>query len=84
MRLMTGKRADTLLELMYLIEYFTLARAWEGLTDDELNVELNRTTLSIDIGRHIIYKEDSVTLNLEAQSDEEEVPALLTQCFPSS
>ncbi len=41
----------------------------EGLTDDELNVELNRTTLSIDIGRHIIYKEDSVTLNLEAQSD---------------
>ena len=41
----------------------------EGLTDDELNVELNRTTLSIDIGRHIVYKEDSVTLNLEAQSD---------------
>jgi hypothetical protein len=41
----------------------------DGLTDDELNVELNRTTLSIDIGRHIIYKEDSVTLNLEAQSD---------------
>jgi hypothetical protein len=33
MRLMTGKRAETLLELMYQIEYFTLARAWEGLTD---------------------------------------------------
>jgi hypothetical protein len=27
MRLMTGKRADTLLELMYPIEHFTLARA---------------------------------------------------------
>jgi len=40
----------------------------EGLTDDELNVELNRATPSIDIGRHIIYKGDSVTLNLEAQS----------------
>ncbi len=30
----------------------------DGLTDDELNVELNRTTLSIDIGRHMIYKGD--------------------------
>ncbi len=44
----------------------------EGLTDDELNVELNRTTLSIDIGRHIIYKGDSVTLNLEAQSSSDD------------
>ena len=35
MRLMTGKRAGTLLELMYRIEYFTLARAWENLTDAE-------------------------------------------------
>ena len=35
MRLMTGKRAGTLLELMYRIEYFTLARAWDDLTDDE-------------------------------------------------
>jgi hypothetical protein len=35
MRLMTGKRAETLLELMYQIEYFTLARAWEGLTSPE-------------------------------------------------
>ena len=39
-----------------------------GLSNDELNVELNRATLSIDIGRHIIYKGESVTLNLEAQS----------------
>jgi hypothetical protein len=31
----SGKRAETLLELMYQIEYFTLARAWEGLTDEE-------------------------------------------------
>jgi hypothetical protein len=43
----------------------------EGLTDDELNVELNRTTFSIDIGRHI-YKGDSVTLNLEAQSSSDD------------
>ena len=35
MRLMTGKRAGTLLELMDQTEYFTLARAWENLTDDE-------------------------------------------------
>jgi hypothetical protein len=35
MRLTTGKRAETLLELMYHIEYFALARAWEGLTDEE-------------------------------------------------
>ncbi len=40
----------------------------EGLVDTELNVELNRTTLSIDIGRHIMYKGDSATFNLEAQS----------------
>jgi hypothetical protein len=31
MRLMTGKRAETLLELMDKVEHFTLARAWEGL-----------------------------------------------------
>jgi hypothetical protein len=35
MRFMAGKRADTLLELMHQIEFFTLARAWEDLTDDE-------------------------------------------------
>ena len=47
MRLMTGKRAGTLLELMYRIEYFTLARAWEGLTDDEFLWEPFTTTWSI-------------------------------------
>ncbi len=47
MRLMTGKRAETLLELMYQIEYFTLARAWEGLTDDEFFWEPFTTTWSI-------------------------------------
>jgi len=31
-----GKRAESLLELMYFIERFTLNRAWTGLTDDEL------------------------------------------------
>jgi len=35
MRAMTGKRAGTLLELMDQIEYFTLGRAWDGLTDGE-------------------------------------------------
>jgi hypothetical protein len=34
-RLVTGKRAETLLELIDQIEHFTLARAREGLTDDE-------------------------------------------------
>jgi hypothetical protein len=40
----------------------------DGIEDDELNVELNRSTLSIDIGRHIVYKGDAATFNLEAQS----------------
>jgi len=35
---------------------------------DQLNVELNRNTLSIDIGRHIVHKEEDATFNLEAQS----------------
>jgi DinB superfamily len=30
------KRADTLLQSMRVIEHFTLRRAWEGLSDDEL------------------------------------------------
>jgi hypothetical protein len=47
MRLMTGKRAETLLELMYQIEYFTLGRAWAGLTDDEFFWEPFTTTWSI-------------------------------------
>ena len=47
MRLMTGKRAETLPELMYQIEYFTLARAWEGLTDEEFFWEPFTTTWSI-------------------------------------
>jgi len=39
-----------------------------GVSNDQLNVELNRNTLSIDIGRHIVYEEEDVTFNLEAQS----------------
>lgn len=33
---MTGKRADTLLEVMHQIERFTLGRVCEGLSDEEL------------------------------------------------
>ena len=33
---MAEKRAETLLEMMFFIELFTLNRAWKGLTDDEL------------------------------------------------
>jgi hypothetical protein len=29
------KRADTLLKMMQFIEWFTLQRAWDGLSDDE-------------------------------------------------
>jgi hypothetical protein len=47
MRHMPGKRADTLLELMYLIERFTLARACDDLTDDEFLWEPCTTTWSI-------------------------------------
>jgi len=41
------ERAETLLELMYQIEHFTLARAWEGLTDEEFFWEPFTTTWSI-------------------------------------
>jgi len=47
MWVVTRRRSDTLLELMYRIEYFTLARAWEGLTDDEFFWEPATTTWSI-------------------------------------
>jgi DinB superfamily len=47
MRLMTGKRAETLLELMHQIERYTLARAWTGLTDDEFFWESFTTTWSV-------------------------------------
>jgi DinB superfamily len=43
MRLVTGKPADTLLELVHQIERFTLPRAWDGLTDDEFLWEPFRT-----------------------------------------
>lgn len=33
---MSERRADTLLSTMQFIEWFTLQRAWAGLTDDEL------------------------------------------------
>ena len=33
---MAGKRAEALLETMSFVERYTLTRAWEGLTDDEL------------------------------------------------
>jgi predicted transposase YdaD len=39
-----------------------------GIPTDQLNVELNRNTLSIDIGRHIVHEEEDITFNLEAQS----------------
>jgi hypothetical protein len=47
MRPMTGKRAETLLELMRQIEFFTLGRAWTGLTDDEFFWEPFTTTWSV-------------------------------------
>jgi predicted transposase YdaD len=40
----------------------------EGIPDNVLNVELNRNTLSIDVGRYIVYKGEAATFNLEAQS----------------
>ena len=47
MRGMTGKRAETLLELMHQTEYFTLARARAGLTDEEFFWEPFTTAWSI-------------------------------------
>jgi predicted transposase YdaD len=40
----------------------------EGVPHNELNVELNRNTISIDIGRYIVYEGEDVTFNLEVQS----------------
>ena len=36
---MAGKRAEGLLEMMFFIEKFTLNRAWNGLSDEELTWE---------------------------------------------
>jgi hypothetical protein len=47
MRPMTGKRAETLLELMSQIEHFTLGRAWIALGDDEFFWEPFPTAWSI-------------------------------------
>jgi len=44
------------------------ARLQEGLLYNECNVEVNRTTLSIDLGYWILYKEYLAILNMEAQS----------------
>jgi hypothetical protein len=43
----TGKRAETLLEMMFFIEMFTLRRAWNGLTDDEFMWEPTEDTWSV-------------------------------------
>jgi hypothetical protein len=55
------------------------ARLQGGLPDDELNVEINRNTLSIDLGYGILYKREFSTLNLEAQSgpDDDLLPRML-------
>jgi hypothetical protein len=45
--LVAGKRAQTLLEMMFFIERFTLRRAWSGLTDDELMWEPADGTWSV-------------------------------------
>ena len=44
---MTGKQAGTLLAMMSQIEHFTLARVWNGLTDDEFFWEPFTTSWSI-------------------------------------
>jgi hypothetical protein len=51
----------------------------QGLPDDELNVEVNRNTIAIDLGFGIVYKEDAATLNMEAQSgpDDDLLPRML-------
>jgi hypothetical protein len=55
------------------------ARLREDLLEDELNVEVNRTTLSIDLGYGILYKGKITTLNLEGQSskDDDLLPRML-------
>ena len=55
------------------------ARLQQGLPSDELNVEVNRNTLAIDLGFGIVYKEDFATLNMEAQSgpDDDLLPRML-------
>ena len=55
------------------------ARLQGGLPDNELNVEVNRNTLSIDLGYGILYKREFSTLNLEAQSgpDDDLLPRML-------
>ena len=45
--LVAGKRAETLLEMMLFIERFTLRRAWNSLTDDELMWEPTEGTWTV-------------------------------------
>ena len=51
----------------------------EGLAGEELNVELNRNMISMDVGRHIVYKGEAAIFNLEAQSgpDDDLLPRML-------
>ena len=44
---MAGKRAETLLELMFFVKQYTLDRAWTGLTDDEFFWEPTPNTWSV-------------------------------------
>src|SRR6476620_8264107 len=43
----TGKRADSFLHVMQRIEFFTLRRAWDGLTDDEFFWEPTPSSWSV-------------------------------------
>ena len=78
MRLMTGKRAGTLLELMDPIEYFSLARSWENLTDDEFFWEPFTTTWSIRGRTSARHRTHSGSANGWPTRDPEPAPVPMT------
>src|SRR5690349_13641937 len=64
-----GKRAETLLEMMLYIEMFTLQRAWNGLTDDELMWAPTEGTWSVGPATEIRTATPFVTGALAADFD---------------
>jgi hypothetical protein len=66
-----GKRAETLLEMMFFIERFTLDRAWNGLTDDELMWEPADGAWTVGRAAEMRTPTPFVTGSLAADFDED-------------
>jgi hypothetical protein len=64
-----GKRAETLLEMMLFIEMFTLQRAWNGLTDHELQWQPTHDAWTVRPAAERLTNTSFVTGSLSADFD---------------